>query len=199
MQTATDAISTVYARSLFELAQKEGGREAIEATLGELEEILELTRQDRSFAEFLSSRVVSADRRGVSLNRICSGRVSSLTSRFLQILNRKQRLGHLSSIASAYDGLVQAHFGRVEVDVITADPLSPEDLRGVQSKLSATLGQDVIAHPYTDASMIGGVKFRLGDRLIDASLATRLRKMRDQLSTSASATIRANFDRIVEG
>lgn len=198
MQTATDAISTVYARSLFELAEKQGGREAIEATLGELEDILELARQNRSFAEFLSSRVVSADRRAASLERIFSGRVSDLTKRFLGTLNRKQRLGHLASIVSAYDGLVQTHFGRVEVDVITADPLSPDDLRGVQAKLASALGQDVIAHPYTDASMIGGVKFRIGDRLIDASLATRLRKMRDQLSTSASAAIRANFDRIVE-
>ncbi len=199
MQSATDAISMVYARSLFDLVQKQGGREALEDTLAELEEILELGRQNKAFGEFFSSRVVPMSRRAGSLEKIFKGRVNDVTLRFLQVLNDKQRLGHLSSIVSAFDALVQQFFGRVEVDVITADPLSPDDLRGVQAKLSSSIGKDVIAHPYTDASMIGGVKFRIGDQLIDASVATKLRKMRDQLSTSGTAAIRAKFGRIVEG
>lgn len=199
MISSTDAVSTVYARSLFDLAQSKGGHDAIEGTLGELEEILELARSNPKFGELLSSRVVSTEKRGASLQRIFGGRVSDLTCRFLLILNEKGRLGHLASIVSAYDGLVQQHFGRVEVDVFTADPMGPDELRDVQGKLSKSLGKDVIAHPYTDASMLGGVKFRIGDQLIDASLATRLRKLRDQLTTSGNAAIRAKFDGIVEG
>jgi F-type H+-transporting ATPase subunit delta len=199
MNAATDAISTVYAKSLFDLALKQGGRDAIESTLGELEELLEIARNDRGFREFLSSRVVDANRRGGSLEKILNGRVSDLTRKFVLVLNDKQRLGHLTSIVSAYDQLVQQHFGRVEVDVFTADPMSPDELRAVQARLASSLGKEVIAHPYTDGSMIGGVKFRIGDQLIDASVATKLRKMRDQLATNGNAAIRAKFDRIVEG
>lgn len=198
MNSATDAISTVYAKSLFELALKQGGREAIESTLGELEELLELARGNPRFGEFLSSRVVDAARRGGSLEKILSGRVSDITRRFLLVLNEKQRLNHLSAIVSAYDRLVQDHFGRVEVDVFTADPMSPDELRAVQARLASSLGKEVIAHPYTDSSMIGGVKFRIGDQLVDASVATKLRKMRDQLATSGTAAIRAKFDKIIE-
>ncbi len=198
LNSATDAVSTVYARSLFALAESGGGRQVIEDTLGELEEILELARQDRRFGEFLSSRIISGTRRAGSLDKTLKGRVSDLTYRFLQVLNDKQRLGHLPSIVSAYDRLVQQHFGRVEVDVFTADPLSPDDLRSVQSRLAASLGKEVIAHPYTDATMIGGVKFRIGDQLVDASLATQLRKLKDQFGNSGTAAIRAKFDRIVD-
>lgn len=197
--SATDAVATTYARSLFELAEKAGGRASIESTLAEFEEILELARQDKRFNEFLSSRIVSSDRRAGSITKIFQGRVSDLTYKFLQVLNDKGRLGHLTSIVSAFDGLVQRHFGRVEVDVFTADPLTPDDLRCIQARLASSLGKEVIAHPYTDASMIGGVKFRIGDQLIDGSIATRLRKLQDQLANSGTAAIRAKFDRMVEG
>ncbi|GMV25486.1 MAG: hypothetical protein AMXMBFR58_15170 [Phycisphaerae bacterium] len=198
MQSATDAVSTVYARSLFDLAEKSGGRQAIEDTLNELEEILELTRHDRRFGEFLASRVITADRRAGSLEKIFKGRVSDLTHQFLQVLNEKNRLGHLPSITAAFDSLVQKHFGRVEVDVITADPITPDDLRAIQARLASSLGKEVIAHPYTDASMIGGVKLRIGDQLIDGSLATRLRKLKDQLATSGTAALRARFDQMFD-
>lgn len=197
MISSTDAVSTVYARSLYELAQKQGGQGVIEGTLAELEEILEMARNDKRFAEFLASRVVPVQKRAESIKKIFSGRVSDLTYQFLEVLNKKQRLGHLASIVSAYDGLVQEHFGRVEVDVFTADPMTPDELRDVQGRLSKSMGKEVVAHPYTDGAMLGGVKFRIGDQLIDASLATRLRKLRDQLSTQGNAAIRAKFDRIV--
>lgn len=199
MQSATDAISTVYARSLFDLAEKSGGREAIEEILGELEDILELTRQDSRFSEFLASRVVTADRRAGALKRIFEGRVSNLTHQFLQVVNEKNRLGHLASIVWAYDSLVQRYFGRVEVDVFTADPITPDDLRAIQSRVAASMGKEVIAHPYTDASMIGGIKLRIGDQLIDGSVATKLRKLKDQFATSGTAALRARFDRMLDG
>ena len=72
------------------------------------------------------------------------------------------------------------------------------ELDRVKGRLSTILGKEVVVHPYTDESMIGGVKFRIGDQLLDASLASRLRRVRDQLHTAGGAELRARAPRIIE-
>lgn len=193
-----DAAARVYARSLFDLVQDKGGQSAIEDTLGELEDILDLARSDAKFGEFLSSPAIGIGERSASLEKIFKGRVSDLTLRFLQVLNEKGRIGHLPSIAAAFDQQTQAKFGRVEVDVITAEPLPAEQVRSLRDRLTSVMGKDVILHPYTEAGMIGGVKFRIGDQLVDASVATRLRKLKDKLDTEGGAELRSRISKIIE-
>ncbi len=197
-ESPPNAISRVYAQSLFELARESGGQPAIESTLGELEDILELARSDARFNEFLSSRILSASRRAVSLTAILKGRVSDLVFRFLLTLNRKGRLPDLPSIAAAFDQLVQASFGRIEVDVFTASPISADELNLIQARLKKALGKEPVVHPYTDSGMIGGLKVQIGDQLIDASIATSLRKLKDRLATDGSAKVRSAADRIID-
>jgi F-type H+-transporting ATPase subunit delta len=193
-----DATARVYARSLFDLANKQGGQGTIESTVAELEDILEMARADARFAEFLSSPSISTADRARSLEKIFKGRVSDLTYKFLQVLNDKGRIGQLSSIATAFDQESQEKFGRVEVDVFTVEPVSPELLRTMKDRLAKVLGKDVVLHPYTDGNMIGGVKFRIGDQLIDASVQTSLRKLRDKLEREGGATLRSRIGRIVD-
>lgn len=193
------AISQVYAHSLYDLAHRAGGREAVEGALAELEDVLEIARSNPRFGEFLASRAISAKERKASIERIFKGRASDLVVRFLQVLNNKTRLASLPSIAAAYDGIVQEKFGRVEVDVITSEPLPTEELSRVRDRLAASLGKDVIVHPYVEEQMLGGVKFRIGDQLIDASLAAQLRQMRDQIQTKGIASLRAKINRAFEG
>ncbi len=193
-----DAAARVYARSLFELADKQGGQHALEETLGELEEVLEIARGNPQFAELLSSPSVSTADRAKSLDAIFKGRVSDLTYRFLQVLNDKGRAGHLASITSAFDHELQTRFGRVEVDVYTVDAISSDLIGTIRDRLSRVLGKDVVLHPYIDPAMLGGVKFRIGDQLIDGSLATRLRKMKDQLDNEGGANLRAKISGILD-
>lgn len=199
IESQIDALSEIYARSLFELAEAKGGRGMIEGCLGELEDILELARGNPRFGEFLASRVLPVKDRAESLTNIFAGKASDLTVRFLQVLNQKGRLSHLPSIAAAYDQLVQEKFGRVEVDVYTASPISTDELKLIRERLQSALGKEPIVHPYTDESMIGGIRLQIGDKLIDGSLSTRLRKLRDQLATGGAAEIRARAEQIIDG
>jgi F-type H+-transporting ATPase subunit delta len=193
-----DALAEIYARSLIELAQGQGGREAVEGCAAELEEILEIARTNPRFSEFLASRVLPVDQRSASLERIFKGRISNLTMRFLQVLNEKGRLSHLPAVAAAYDAHVQKLFGRIEVDVYTASPISTDELKGIREQLQRALGREPIVHPYVENGMLGGVKLQIGDTLVDGSLATRLRKFRDQLATEGTTELRARMDRIVD-
>ena len=193
-----DALAEIYARSLFELAESKGGREAIEACAGEIEDVLELARANPRFSEFLASRVLPIAQRSASLEKIFKGKVSDLTLRFLQILNEKARLSHLPAIAAAFDGVVQRKFGRIEVDVYTASPVNADQIKAIRDRLQKALGREPIVHPYVENGMLGGVKLQIGDMLIDGSLATQLRKFRDQLATNGSAELRARADRIID-
>lgn len=193
-----DALAETYARSLFEMAEARGGQAVIESTMAELEEVLELARADPRFSEFLSSLSMPGGRRGETLAKIFKGRISDLTTHFLLVLNDKGRLAHLPAVAAAFDGMVQAHFGRVEVDVYTAEPIRAEELRAIKERFQRAIGKEAIIHPYTDGSMLGGVKIRIGDRLIDGSLATQLRRMREQLNTTGAAALRARAEKIID-
>jgi len=197
-EAAPDAIARVYAQSLFDLAKAQGGQAVIEDTLGELEDFLEVARANPSIAEFLSSRILPSKKRGKSLESILKGRTSDLTRRFLLVLNDKGRLSHIAQIAAAYDALVQESFGRVEVDVYTASPISPDELNLIRDRLRTALGKEAIVHPYTDGNMIGGLKLQIGDQLIDGSIATQLRRIRDRFTVEGSAKARAISDRIID-
>jgi F-type H+-transporting ATPase subunit delta len=197
IETKPDALAFTYARSFFFLAEGKGGRALIEEVLGQLEDILDLAFADKKFGEFLSSRALGMKDRAGSLERIFKGRVDDLTYQFLQILNRKGRLQHLAGITAAFDSLVQAKFGRIEVDVITAESIPPDALNSLRQRLATALKKEVIAHPYVDPSMIGGVKLKIGDQLVDGSIATQLRRIRDRLEVEGLGMLRSRADRIV--
>ena len=194
-----DALARIYAGSLFDLAKQDGGPERCEETLGELEDILELTRADAKFGEFLASMILTGKEREHSLKNILKGRVSDLTYKFFQVLNEKGRLGHLPSIVAAYEQMVQHAYGRVEVDVYTAAPIDQGEMQAIRSRLQAMLGKEPVVHAYVEPEMIGGLRMQIGDQLIDGSVRTQLRRLKDNIAATGGAEIRAKASRLIEG
>ena len=198
MATHTDSVAQVYAKSLYELAQEAGGESKIQEINDELEQICELARGDRALAEFLRSPIIDKGTRSDSLRKVLSDRVTDLTLRFLLVLNDKGRLGHLEQIAGGFDSLVQDAFGRVEVDVFTPGPLGAEQRDRIKDRIKAALGREPILYEYTDPTMIGGIRLRIGDQLIDASVATQLRRIRDQLVRDGGSALRDRMNDIID-
>lgn len=188
IEAAPDALAKVYAQGLFAAAEKHP--DGAEGVLGELEDILEMARNDRAFSELLASRLIDAGQRDASLVRLFEGRVSTTTLSFLRLLNRKGRLANLIPITGAIDAMVQERFGRVEVDVFTAAPIAQSELESIKRRLTEALGKEVVLHPYTESAMIGGIKLRMGDQLIDASVRAELNRLRDRL-LSQTGSVRA--------
>jgi F-type H+-transporting ATPase subunit delta len=193
-----EAVDRVYAQSLFELADSAGGRERLEELSGEVDELGDFLRGQRELSEFMSSQIIPPDARDKSLRAIFEGKVSDLLLRFMLTLNRKGRLNRFLRIGEAFEEMVQEKFGRVEIDVYTRHALPPDQLESIKARLQTALQREPVLHAYTDPAMIGGVKMQVGDRLIDASIATRLRKMRDLMAGDGAALMRARFDRAVE-
>ncbi len=198
-----EALDKVYAESLFQLAESEGGgaegRQRLEALSGEMDELVELTRESPQLSEFLASRIIPTAHRERSLAAIFKGRVSPLLFDFLNILNRKERLSRLLPIASAFEHMVQERFGRIEVDLYTRHPIPKDQLTGIRDSLQKALGREPVVYTYTDPAMVGGIRMQVGDRMVDASIATRLRRMRETLSKDGASRLREGFNKAFEG
>ncbi len=192
-----DALARVYAGSLFDLAQSDGGQPRLESLASEIDALVELTRSMPQLSEFFASRILGTRDREASLVKMLKGNVSDLLLHFLLVVNRKERLNQFLPIAAAFDELMQEKFGRIEVDVYTRHELSRDQVSHIQTRLAQALGREPVMHPYTDPSMLGGMRLQVGDKLIDASVSTMLRKMREQLKTKGSDALRAKFDRLI--
>jgi len=193
MSMQTDTLASIYARSLYELAEESGGRDMVLELADELEQVIEILASEHALAALFNSPVIDTDRRTSTIRTIFEGQVTDLLLRFMLVLNANGRLGHLELIQVAYDQLVQDAFGRIEVDVITASPIDEAALARIGERIKAALGKDPVLHPSTNPAIIGGVQLRIGDELLDGSVATKLRKMGANLRENGSRTIRASI------
>lgn len=175
-------LAVAYATSLLELANESKQTEAI---AGELSMLRQVVGEHRSFKLYLSDPGIGSAERGAAIKRIFGGKVSQLMSNFLGVLNEKNRLGTLSEIADAYDNLLAEQLGKIEVDVTVAARLTAEQLEEVRKKVGAALKKDAVVNQIVDESIIGGLVVRVQDKLLDASVRTQLKAMREQLLASS--------------
>ncbi len=172
------AVSTVYSRALFELAEQAGNLQEVN---DELEQIDQLLASNPELMRLLSSRMISAQERQGVIERIFTGRVSETVLNFLRVVNQKDRMDVLPAIIREFGRLLDERHGVVEVDAYVANRLDEAQTKRVSEGIGAALGRNVLLHQYVDPELIGGLKIRVGDRLIDGSVATQLKLMREQL------------------
>ncbi|MAT81142.1 MAG: ATP synthase F1 subunit delta [Phycisphaerae bacterium] len=197
MATHTDTLARIYARSLFELCEEAGGRDKAMEVADELEQVCELARSDSAFNEFLASPLLEVTARGDSLKAIFENKISDLLLRFLLVLNANDRLGHLEQIEAAMIQIVHEQWGRIEVDVTTAQAMDDTARETITAQLKSALGKDPVIHSHVNEDLIGGITLRIGDQLIDGSVATQLRRLETDLKKSGGHEIRLHPERFL--
>jgi F-type H+-transporting ATPase subunit delta len=100
-----------------------------------------------------------------------------LTVRFLGVLGEQERLDLLAAMARAFAALVAEHRGEVTVEVVSAAPLAAEQEEAVREMAASALGRTVDLKTAVDPELLGGLVVRVGSRMIDASVATKLRHL----------------------
>ena len=174
----TDRVDRVYAQALLELAQAQGQADAMAEETGEL---LSLIEREPGLGNLLSSRTLNSAQRSELVEKLFKGKVSDVLYRFIQVVNRKDRLEALSGIFVAYHQLAAAARGEIDVDVYVAEALSDQDSGNVAQSIGQAVNKQVHLHQHVDPELIGGLKVRVGDRLIDGSVATQLKMMKRKL------------------
>lgn len=197
-QQRVSALAQVYAQSLYELADADGGMPNAETVGLELSEVASVARDEAQFSEFLQSPVISASSKEQTLRSIFgSGAVQDLVLRFLLVLNKKGRLDQLVGISEAYQQIHWDRTGKILVQVTSASPLDESLAEIVRERIGKVLGRETILETTVDESLLGGLRLKVGDRMIDASVASRLSKMRDALRVSGGETVRSRMSELL--
>jgi F-type H+-transporting ATPase subunit delta len=169
-------VSERYATALFELAEETGGLDAAEADLkrfgGLIEDSADLKRLVRSpvFSAEEQYRAVAAV--------VDKAEIGGLVGNLIKVAARNRRLFAVPDMITAFGRLLARHRGEVSAEVTSAEPLSDKHLADLKSALKASLGKDVALETSVDPSLIGGLIVKVGSRMIDGSLRTKLNSLK---------------------
>jgi F-type H+-transporting ATPase subunit delta len=129
-------------------------------------------------AAVMASPRVPKERKKQLLREALAGRAPKPFVGFLQAVVQRGRQDMLGEISRAYEELVDQYLGRVHASVTTAHPADPETQRAIAATLARLVGKEVLPHYRTEASLLGGLIVRVGDRVLDGSLRRRLLQLR---------------------
>ena len=161
-----------YATALFELALEQKSLDAVKA---DLDRFVELVAQNPELARLVRSPVFSAGEQTKALTAVLSNAgIGGLAAKFLLLVAANRRLFGIGQIHKAFRSLVAQHKGEVSAEVTVAEKLNDKHLGALKSALKNVTGKDVDLDVKVDPSIIGGLIVKLGSRMVDTSLKTKL-------------------------
>ncbi len=161
-----------YAQALFDLAVETNTLAVVEADLKSLDAMRAASADLRTL---LSSPQFSAEDKARGLAAIAEkAQLGTTTRKFLGLLAANRRTLALGGIIKAFQRLAEARRGAVSAQVVTAIPLTEAQTASLAAALRTALGKDPQIETRVDPAILGGVKIRVGSRLYDASLKSKL-------------------------
>ena len=161
-----------YAVALFELAAEDGVVSPVESDLEKLSAAL---KESPELASLTTNPQLGRKAKASAMDGVAEllG-VSPLTRRFLGVLAENRRLGELGRVIRAFRDIAAAQRGEVSAEVISAHPLSEDQISSLKKKLTAREGRTVMLTSSVDPDMLGGLIVTIGSKRIDGSIRTRL-------------------------
>ncbi|MDB5740974.1 MAG: atpH [Alphaproteobacteria bacterium] len=178
-EAAEGGLAGRYANALFELAQDSKAVDAVSGDLASLRKALE-TSPDLN--RLVRSPVFSAQDQAKALKAILAQmKAGELTIKFVLLLASKRRLFALTQVIKAYESRVAKSRGETEAEVSSARALSDAEIGELKSVLKSKLGKEPRLHTKIDPSLLGGLVVKVGSRMIDSSLRTKLDGLRSAM------------------
>jgi F-type H+-transporting ATPase subunit delta len=174
--TIVSGMAGRYATALFELAREERAIDAVKAGLDRFDRLLD---ESPDLMRLVRSPAFSADQQGKALSALL-GRagIDGLAAKFLQVLARNRRLFAVRTVTKDFRALVARHKGEVSAAVTLAEQPDDRQLAAIKEALRAVTGKDVQVDVKVDPSIIGGLIVKLGSRMVDTSLRTKLKSIK---------------------
>jgi F-type H+-transporting ATPase subunit delta len=165
-----------YATALFELALETGAVDSVHADLKRFDALLD---ESADLTRLVRSPVFTADVQSKALAAVLdTAEIGGLAAQFLKVVTSNRRLFAVRNIVKAYAALVARHKGEVTAHVTVAEPLSDSHRDEIRNTLNAVTGKDVRVDVKVDSSIIGGLVVKLGSRMVDSSLRTKLNALK---------------------
>lgn len=161
-----------YASALFELAQEQSQLQPVENDLNRIQAMLD---ESPDLLRMVRSPVFSADDQTKALDALLSkAGIGGLTLNFVKLIVRNRRLFAIPDMIKAFRTLAAGARGEVQADVASATALNDSQLQALKETLKASIGKDVQINASVDPSLLGGLVVKVGSRMIDSSLRTKL-------------------------
>jgi F-type H+-transporting ATPase subunit delta len=168
----TSGMAGRYATALFELALE---HRAVDAVKADLERFDALVGESDDLARLVRSPVFGADEQAKALTGVLDkAGIGGLAANFLLLVTRNRRLFAVRQMVRAYKALVARHKGEVTAQVTVAEKLSDAHLAALKDALKSVTKQHVQLDLQVDPAIIGGLIVKLGSRMVDSSLRTKL-------------------------
>ena len=167
-----------YAQAVFEMAEQGGALDRWERDLSRLADAL----GDPTVAAFFDSPQIPTGEKRAAVGRLLGEEGQPLALNLAGLLIDRGRFRMMPGLYHAFHSMLLERRGIAVGELTTAVPLSDEELDFVKRHLRIIVGKEVEVRTIVDPDIIGGIIVRVGDQLIDGSVTSQLRKLRDRLA-----------------
>jgi len=175
-ESPVSGVAGRYATALFDLARDE---KSIDSVKADLDKFAALLTDSPDLERLVRSPVFTADVQGKALGAILEkAGIGGITAKFLQVLTANRRLFAVNDVIRAFRTLVAKFRGEATAEVTVAEQLSDKNLDALKAALKSVSGKDVDLNVNVDPSIIGGLIVKLGSRMVDSSLRTKLNSIK---------------------
>ena len=181
-QSMTTGVAERYASALFDLAKEQGQHVKVEQDLNQFQAMID---SSADLLRVVRSPAFSAEEQGKAVSAVAAkAGIGGLVANFLKVLASNRRLFALPEMIQNFRLIAAKARGEISADVTSAHPLSAAQIQALKDQLKSGVGKDVTLNAKVDPALLGGLVVKVGSRMIDNSLRTKL----DQLKIAMKGT-----------
>jgi len=171
-------VNSVYGIGLYEAVADTGMERQVCASLGEIESLF---KENRELFDLLRVPTIAAEERKTIATDVFEGKIPAELLNFICVLIDKRRMDNFFGITRVYEKLVDEREGFIGGRLVTAAKITDKQLMRLEEETGKLLHKNVRLKDETDPSLLGGCRIYIDGRLIDASLKTKLIKLKEKL------------------
>jgi F-type H+-transporting ATPase subunit delta len=176
-----EEIADVYSRALFEVAKENDALDRVHDELGQFADALD---EDRNLQVFLFSPYFSSEEKKQGVGRIVTDADERVVN-FLELLAERHRMPALFRIRRIFDGLWAEEHKLLPVTVTSATELDQGLVDEIGKRIEEQTGRQVELSSNVDPDVLGGLRVRVGNMVLDATVRNRLERLRKQVAKAA--------------
>ena len=171
-----DLISDRYASALYDLSAE---KNIVDFVLDDLIFLQKCIQENKDLKLLVKSPlIISSDKLNIFEKILSKKKSDELTNTFLKVISNNKRFAKLSSIISQFININSQKRGDVLADVISAEELVDDQKNRIKNQLTSILGKKLSLNFNVDKKIIGGLIIKVGSKMVDSSLATKINKLK---------------------
>lgn len=172
------SVARRYAEAFFSIAQE---TQKIDEYQAELESVTKVIAEVEGMKEYMAHLLVPAKEKKELVQKVFEGQISPVTMNFLCMVIDKRRESYLDVILGEFVDMADETRNIKKAELFAAREVPAEELADLEQRLSASTGKKISLTMTVDPSLLGGVKIRMGDQIVDGTVAKKLQLLKDSM------------------